>query len=330
MSAEARAWSKRQRLFSRPDKRDVSAGVVLRELADFADAEGCAFPKVATLVEVTGLTARAVQEALRRLEGAGIIVRTGRTAPRNRNVPVYQLRLDAEFAGSVLSDMGAAAAPLAEKGAGDAPQRVQELHPKGAGAAPPIGTTREQEEADASSTRATEQDRKSAFDRAWAAYPEAGRDRSSPRIARRAWDREARKFDPESLVEAVKAFADNPALWGVSGTPCAFHRWLAEGRFENLLPSGEAGQPAARTRFVGPPELRDAFVVAHGEAKAVSYLDRCSWRGVPSALVEGQWAGELAAKGETAAGELRRLLRGCWWAAEIEVTVKPAEPAVVE
>jgi Helix-turn-helix domain len=49
--------------------------LVLRSLVDFSDANGKAFPSVASLVEITGLGLRTVQAALRRLEDGGHITR---------------------------------------------------------------------------------------------------------------------------------------------------------------------------------------------------------------------------------------------------------------
>lgn len=39
--------------------------------------------------------------------------------------------------------------------------------------------------------------------------------------------------------------------------------------------------PEAKNDFIGPKEVRDAFVGAHGEDWTASYIDRCAWQDVP-------------------------------------------------
>lgn len=39
--------------------------------------------------------------------------------------------------------------------------------------------------------------------------------------------------------------------------------------------------PDAKSNFIGPKEVRDAFVSAHGEDWTAAYIDRCAWQDVP-------------------------------------------------
>ncbi|HTK34565.1 MAG TPA: helix-turn-helix domain-containing protein [Caulobacteraceae bacterium] len=287
MSAEARAWSKKRvvrmvefidgawKVF---DRNDATAKNVLRELADFADADGKAWPKVTTLAEVTGLKERAVQQALRRLEAAGHIIRTGQMAPFNRNIPVYRLPLEQ----GPETQKGAADAPF--EGAPDAPQGVQQMHPMGAPDAPPSRTTTEPESADALSTggRAA-----SPFELVRSIYPASGLKRTNWPLAAEAWGPAAMEVGEVRLLAAVTAFAADPdCRKGDYGAP-GLHRWLAEKRYRAFLPAASAGPMgagAASPGFPGPPDLRAGFVAAFDEARAASWLDRCGWDGEAHAL----------------------------------------------
>jgi hypothetical protein len=46
-------------------------------------------------------------------------------------------------------------------------------------------------------------------------------------------------------------------------------------------PNSPSNLSEAKNDFIGPKEVRDAFVTAKGEAWCVSYLDRCGWQDVP-------------------------------------------------
>jgi len=63
MSDEARAWAKRVKGLRIPTK------AVLNALADYADADGWAWPKISTLAEVTGMSEAYVRRQLVILEG---------------------------------------------------------------------------------------------------------------------------------------------------------------------------------------------------------------------------------------------------------------------
>jgi hypothetical protein len=67
---------------------------VLKELASFADADGCAWAKVATLAYAVNLKERQVQNHLERLRADGAVRLSGRMhrlKKSTRSVPVYQL-----------------------------------------------------------------------------------------------------------------------------------------------------------------------------------------------------------------------------------------------
>lgn len=72
---------------------DPTAKLVLLALADHAGgATALAWPSVARLVEMTGLSERAVQQALRRLEAGGKVARA--TRPGGARTNAYELRLE--------------------------------------------------------------------------------------------------------------------------------------------------------------------------------------------------------------------------------------------
>lgn len=62
--------------------------------------------------------------------------------------------------------------------------------------------------------------------------------------------------------------------------------------------------PEAKNDFIGPKEVRDAFVTAKGEAWTASYLDPCAWQDVPErALVPA-----TATAGRKLVSEARKVL----------------------
>ncbi len=72
---------------------DPTAKLVLLALADHANgATALAWPSIARLVALTGLSERAVQQALRRLEAEGKVARA--TRPGGGRTNVYELRLE--------------------------------------------------------------------------------------------------------------------------------------------------------------------------------------------------------------------------------------------
>ena len=89
MSDIAVTWAKAQTC---PDR---SAKQVLVDLAGYADATGEAWALVSVLAFESQATDRTVQRALRALEGARLIVRTGRNKTfKGKVMPIYKMPLD--------------------------------------------------------------------------------------------------------------------------------------------------------------------------------------------------------------------------------------------
>lgn len=69
-------------------------------------------------------------------------------------------------------------------------------------------------------------------------------------------------------------------------------------------PTGRSTLCEAKNDFIGPKEVRDAFVTAKGEAWTASYLDPCAWQDVPErALVPA-----TATAGRKLVSEARKVL----------------------
>lgn len=113
------------------------------------------------------------------------------------------------------------------------------------------------------------------FERAWKAYPAAGRATVAKALGQAAWDETVLAgADPAALCGAAEAVADS-AYAKSGGKPLRFDRWLRKGLWAN----DAAESPVSR--WAGPSDVRAAFVKALGESWVVSYLDGCTWQDVP-------------------------------------------------
>lgn len=118
-----------------------------------------------------------------------------------------------------------------------------------------------------------------AFERAWKAYPDAGRRRSSRVEAWPQWVRVASAVGEDQLADAVVAYAADPVeLTKESGAP-GLHIWLKRGRWEHWLGAtpvpGKISQ--SRVEWTGPPAIWEAAAGRYGEPWARSWLARCTW-----------------------------------------------------
>ena len=82
------------------------------------------------------------------------------------------------------------------------------------------------------------------FAKAWSAFPETGRRRSSKQQGRTVWRKAAKAAGGDGrLLAAVRAFADSDDARRDGGAFVqGFHRWLRDGRWEHFLPPD--GPPA--------------------------------------------------------------------------------------
>jgi DNA-binding transcriptional ArsR family regulator len=105
---------------------DPTAKLVLLRLADFADDDGSrVFPSVARVADDCGLSARAVQTALRRLEAGGLLIMVAEADARSQRPRAYRIDIAA---------LNAAARPSRDE------EGVQEMRPPGEPNAPPGAT----------------------------------------------------------------------------------------------------------------------------------------------------------------------------------------------
>jgi hypothetical protein len=319
MSGRALGWAKRQHA---PD-RDTKALLVF--LADYVQDQPFAWPAVSTVAGELQCSERTVQRMLPQLVAAGLLVAfectdkaTNRTRTRVYYFPVEldlptpaQIKAFELNAGCRLAQLSPCGRPLEEgdsrvtgsvTGAvtGEGDSRVT----GGVTTESPLKElNKEPSEADAYTRRErvleVEIDR---FAEAWAAYPDAGRlGVSSERMGRQAWAEElAGGADPARILAGIAAYAGNRAVWGASGRPKAFHRFLSGGcwiEFADLTPATPSS--SCSSSWSGPAEFRAVVVASKGEAWARSWLDPATWNG--QAVVAAR---------RIAARELREVLRG--------------------
>lgn len=126
---------------------------------------------------------------------------------------------------------------------------------------------RDGEQGEPASTAAS----RTAFDRALAAYPAAGRIATKPEAAWADWQAAVAEAggDEARLVAAVEALAaSREAQLGEGKRVPSLQRFLREGRWK-------AFAPVVRPKWPGPAEVRAKVAEAHGEAFAANVLDGC-------------------------------------------------------
>jgi hypothetical protein len=110
-------------------------------------------------------------------------------------------------------------------------------------------------------------------------------------------DRNGRIYSRRLVADAKKSaefqkwgkLGGNPTLGKGSGKPPRVNPTLKghdkpqqpSARPKVETPNSVSNLGEAKNDFIGPKEVRDAFVTAKGEAWCVSYLDRCGWQDVP-------------------------------------------------
>jgi hypothetical protein len=99
-----------------------------------------------------------------------------------------------------------------------------------------------------------------AFDRAWKAYPEAGRKRSSTKLSKPEWTRATKAAGGEAALHgAIERFAESPEAREAGGKYVkGFHRWLRDGLFEPwLAPVADPDKPPDPPDDPWPRRLRE-------------------------------------------------------------------------
>jgi hypothetical protein len=276
MSAEANKWSKYV------DCPSPSAKRVLRELSDYADAEGRAWPLVPTLATVVGVGERQIIRLLNELEQAGLIEHESWITPpgSDKNRPVYRLDMPDTPPFRPDPDLKPRGGQRYAKAKGD-----MDVTLKGDTGATPkgdMGVTHncvgKLSVANAPSARARDPE----FERFWLTFPEDVRFISDRSKARAAMAVVEPVYGLDRLTAAAERWKAAPAVRKQDHQP-TIQTWLTSERFLEFLPTvaAEAAKGSAMERcgFDGPAEIRTALVLARDEAWTASHLDPARWDG---------------------------------------------------
>lgn len=256
-------------------RMDPAGGFMLYKLAQFADAECCAWSAVSTLAAAVRVSERTVQYRMREFEAAGLIRRTGRvhqieTKAGVRELPIYQLAPAVEGLGFTACS-GAASAPQdGASGAKSGAFGCKSLHPI-------IEPIEPNSETNVSS--AGEGAREALFDEVQGAFHPRGLgfthlDRARAHLWRLLDD----GLDGAVLVRAAAAYTADRT---VKNRDVGLDAWLANGRWRAWSGTGAAandGPAAVAATFAGPPALRAALAKRlRDPAPLTTTLDLCGW-----------------------------------------------------
>ena len=92
-------------------------------------------------------------------------------------------------------------------------------------------------------------------------------------------DQERSEVGRKAKLEAIEKSKGNPLPSRSPSRPPTTQKPEARGKVEAQV--GASTLPEAKNDFVGPKEVREAFVKAHGEPWVISYIDPCGWQDVP-------------------------------------------------
>lgn len=299
MSDIARAWAAAQ------DTPNRNAHEVLKELAQWADADGETWVLVGVVARANRCTDRTVQRGLADLKRCGLLIDTGEKRVRGgRQVPVYQLPLETGYANLMLRMRAETRAAEAVDDAGEnppmgdsgvthddasgvtvvSPHGCQPCHPTGDSGVTQIGNIITQGLTPFAGVRASEA---------------AGGVDEHRETAKAAWGRKAPARMIPALVDAAwtGALASSgwtPARLGAAVTACVardpdfargkapgLHLWLERRQYEawdtSLEASASAAVGSARARWVGPDHVRQAVAAVMSDEQISSYLDPAGW-----------------------------------------------------
>lgn len=244
--------------------------LILTKMAAYADADGCAWSKVATLAYESRSSERTVHYVLRKFEADGLIRDTGRKHRLDgttRDVPIYQLAPEVEGLGMRGSIPAKAAGVPVDgcKSGGGIPairlqtQEIMEFTPS--------------DEGDASA-------RDRLFERLEAAYPKRGLGFTNRGRARsELWALLDAGLDGELLVRAAVAYAADRS---VKRADQGLDHWLADGKYRGWWPEPQlALDPGVKAATEGLGE--------HAAPEA----DQAVWRAVLDQLAEALPGGDF-------------------------------------
>lgn len=300
MSVEALRWVKN--LHKTVGKIGKTPKAVLRELADWASADGRSYPLIPTIANIAEVDERTVIRALKRLEDLELIEHESWITPpgSDRHRPVYRLAMPdiPPFQPDPkLKKRGGVQPNAKTKGCQNVTlsataiegSTVSECHPlkrskgdtgdtlKGDTLSPKTKDTNcSGDKSPSPRARASE----ALAEEILVAMPPEFVARTSLREVLSAIRSEAAKgADPERIVAGVLGYLGNRKAWGASGDPMAPHKLIASGRWESALRAATPkGSPVSRTGFAVPDDVRLAFFGKHGPGPTESYLRPCGWR----------------------------------------------------
>lgn len=279
MSLEARNWARRIGGLS------IAAKAVLMALADHADAEGKAWPKLKTLAEITSMTERHVRRQIGVLEGRGLVVREDRfRKDGGQTSNIYRLAIERP------SPSG----PTPK----DSPSQGRRTLRSELGTPPKPSSSNEEESAEAA-----DPDTKAAFDQVFDAWKAVSPARLSRPRAWPLWRRFAHRLSPSRLLTAALRYLREDPDVRRYGMPQGLANWLADEKFEAWMPAAVVTASLAPPSSV-PAALREAAALRKGAGWAASWLAPCRYDAIARILYANT---AFAAK--VIASELGGLLR---------------------
>jgi hypothetical protein len=83
----------------------------------------------------------------------------------------------------------------------------------------------------------------------------------------------------KAKLEAIEKAKGNPGPSRVASRPPTTQKPEARGKVEG--PDSPSTLPEAKNEFLGPKDVRDAFLAKLGDEWCRAYLDKCGWQDVP-------------------------------------------------
>lgn len=279
MSLEARNWARRIGGLS------IAAKAVLMALADHADAEGKAWPKLKTLAEITSMTERHVRRQIGVLEGGGLVMREDRfRKDGGQTSNIYRLAIE--------RPTPSGPAPK------DSPSPGRRTVESDQGTPPEPSSSDKEECADTAVP-----DARAAFDQVFDAWKAVSPARLSRPRAWPLWRRFAQRLSPARLLAAALRYLREDKDVKRYGSPQGLAKWLADEKFEAWIPAAARAAAKATSSSV-PAVLREAAALRKGSAWAASWLAPCRYDAITRTL-----HAKTAFAARTIASEMGGLLR---------------------
>lgn len=228
MSLEARNWARRVGGLS------IAAKAVLMALADHADAEGKAWPKLKTLAEITSMTERHVRRQIGVLEGRGLVVREDRfRKDGGQTSNIYRLAIERPTGGREPADRSDNPMGLARTVPADREGRTSVFDQR----TPLEPSSSDKEER----VDADDPDARTTFDQACEAWKAVSPGRLSRPRAWPIWRRFAQRLSPSRLLAAALRYLHEGPDVKRYRSPQGLENWLLDEKFEAWAPRSSGG-----------------------------------------------------------------------------------------